>query len=339
MKTETIDIINIGLLITAFIVALLLPFELFLFSYAFLGPLHYLTEINWLDNKKYFIKSKQNIYKIFVVLASVIAVFPLIKYLNFDNAFLNFMSSQKHIILVSGFLFSVGLILFSKFKHLIIVFVSSILFSLLCFLFVPKVILALGIFLPTLIHVYIFTLLFMIYGQLKQRTNAGFISILLLISAPVILLFMDVVPNSYEVSEFAEQTFLGSGFLSINTIVADFFTDLNPSNIDIMSPTILKVQVFMAFAYTYHYLNWFSKTSIIGWKSSLTHKRTRYIIVVWLASVGIYLYDYITGLTVLFFMSLLHVVLEFPLNATTIREIAHVGFKKIAGVTGIRKPN
>src|ERR1043165_8502495 len=36
------------------VAAFVLPFELFLFSYAVLGPLHYLTEISWLHDRKYF---------------------------------------------------------------------------------------------------------------------------------------------------------------------------------------------------------------------------------------------------------------------------------------------
>lgn len=327
MKNVTVDYINIGLLIASFIAAIYLPFELFLFSYAFLGPLHYLTEINWLDDKKYFIKSKTKIYKVFIAFASVIAIYPFLKFI--DNDFFNFLSSQKHTILVIGFLFSVCLILFSKSKQLVIAFIISAVLSVLCLLFLPKIIIGLGVFLPTLIHVYVFTLLFMIYGQLKQFTKPGFISVILLVLVPIALFFLDPVPNTYEISEFVKHTFLGSGFLSINTIVADFFTDINVANINLMSPVTVKIQVFIAFAYTYHYLNWFSKTSIIGWKASLSNSKTKYIVLIWLGSVGIYLYDYITGLTVLFFLSLLHVILEFPLNAVTIKEIVDASLKKL----------
>ena len=84
MKSKTIDHINIWLLIFSFAIAIYLPFELFLFSYAFLGPLHYLTEINWLDDKTYFLKSKN---KIFIVFAIIIAAFPLLKYLESIDSF------------------------------------------------------------------------------------------------------------------------------------------------------------------------------------------------------------------------------------------------------------
>ena len=55
MKTLNIDILNFGLILISFVLACVLPFELFLFGYAVLGPLHYLTETNWIVNKKYFV--------------------------------------------------------------------------------------------------------------------------------------------------------------------------------------------------------------------------------------------------------------------------------------------
>ncbi|MGN6476377.1 MAG: hypothetical protein ACTHKV_04065, partial [Flavipsychrobacter sp.] len=55
---EKTDITNILLMILSGCVAMVLPFELFLFSYAILGPLHYLTEISWLHDKKYYTKER-----------------------------------------------------------------------------------------------------------------------------------------------------------------------------------------------------------------------------------------------------------------------------------------
>ena len=51
---DRINYLNIGLMIGACVAAYLFPFELFLFSYAVLGPLHYLTEISWLHERKLF---------------------------------------------------------------------------------------------------------------------------------------------------------------------------------------------------------------------------------------------------------------------------------------------
>jgi hypothetical protein len=44
-----------------------MPFEVFLFAYAVLGPLHYLTEISWLHDRQYFSKGKYD----FVILLSI----------------------------------------------------------------------------------------------------------------------------------------------------------------------------------------------------------------------------------------------------------------------------
>lgn len=72
----------------------------------------------------------------------------------------------------------------------------------------------------------------------------------------------------------------------------------------------------IAFAYTYHYLNWFSKTSIIKWHE-VSRNRIVVIALAWLASLALYAYDYDTGMAVLYFISALHVMLEFPLNHRT----------------------
>lgn len=334
MNSKSVDYLNIWLLLISFIVAVFLPFELFLSSYAILGPLHYLTEINWLDNKRNFIKSKTQGYKLFLVLALIISIYPFIIYVDLkDNSGLNsvihFISSQKNIVLLSGFVFSVSLVFFAKIKQLILALFFSILFSIVCNLYIPKLVIVIGVFLPTLIHVYVFTLLFMIYGQIKAKSNPGIISVVLLIIAPLIILFLDIRPSTYLLSDFIENTYSRSGFLSLNTIIADFFGQVNEGYFKSLSSAAIKIQIFIAFAYTYHYLNWFSKTSIIGWKSSLTNKSIKYIIILWLCAVGLYFYDYVTGLTALFFLSLLHVVLEFPLNVITIRELIKVGVKKL----------
>ena len=76
----------------------------------------------------------------------------------------------------------------------------------------------------------------------------------------------------------------------------------------------------IAFAYLYHYLNWFSKTSIIKWHE-VTRSRAVAIFGFWAAGGLIYLYDYRVGLGVFYIMSMLHVFLEFPLNHQTMVDI------------------
>ena len=77
MKTANVDLLNTGLIFISFLLAYWLPFELFIFAYAVLGPLHYLTEINWIRGKKYFIASKLWIYLV-VIAALLVSLPPLI---------------------------------------------------------------------------------------------------------------------------------------------------------------------------------------------------------------------------------------------------------------------
>lgn len=58
MSTAQINYLNIGLMLVSLAAAMTLPFEVFLFSYAVLGPLHYLTEISWLHDRRYFTERK-----------------------------------------------------------------------------------------------------------------------------------------------------------------------------------------------------------------------------------------------------------------------------------------
>ena len=58
LSVQQINYVNIGLMIVSAASALMFPFETFLFVYAFLGPLHYLTEISWLHDRQYFTKGK-----------------------------------------------------------------------------------------------------------------------------------------------------------------------------------------------------------------------------------------------------------------------------------------
>ena len=55
---SAVDITNFFLIWITLGLAIVWPFELFLFSYIVLGPLHYLTEINWLDKQHYFLRAQ-----------------------------------------------------------------------------------------------------------------------------------------------------------------------------------------------------------------------------------------------------------------------------------------
>ena len=93
------------------------------------------------------------------------------------------------------------------------------------------------------------------------------------------------------------------------------------------SPGAIMVARFIAFAYTYHYLNWFSKTSLIKWHE-ISKARMAVILFLWIASVVLYLINYQLGFKLLFLLSIMHVLLEFPLNIVTLKGIG-IELKKL----------
>ena len=54
----TADYLTLVFVLISGVVAFFVPFVLIVFSYAILGPAHYLTQIAWMHDRKYFLKSR-----------------------------------------------------------------------------------------------------------------------------------------------------------------------------------------------------------------------------------------------------------------------------------------
>jgi|TARA_R110002110_G_scaffold175760_5_gene379487 hypothetical protein len=332
---KRIDVLNIVLILVSLAFAVFLPFKLFLFSYAILGPLHYLTEINWLKDKNYFVSSNSKWIQVFLIFTVLITLYPLYKLLGLalDNSFaesLKLIAKNYKILVLTGFLFSIGLFFFRKIWHLSLMMLFSLLVSVFLYHYLPSWLFILGLFLPTIVHVYLFTLLFMLYGSKKSKSKIGYFGAGLLLLVPIIIVAMDVDFRSYSVTQEIATVYDTSKFLNLNMVITGIFDGFKDGQFIVISPVAIKVQIFIAFAYTYHYLNWFSKTSIIGWKKSLTTRKTIYILAIWTIAVGVYLFDFYTGLMALYFLSLLHVFFEFPLNVITIKELFNFNMPVLA---------
>ena len=335
MESKNIDRLNIFLIVISLIFAYKIPFELFLFSYAFLGPLHYLTEINWLKERNYFIKTKDWVWT-FVLFGIVISV-PLLLSLPWFNfiydidlvkSFLKELNSSSNVILLTALFFSIGLVFLKELKYTLIFLLISIVASYLILKYISFSVVLVSIFLPTIIHVYLFTLIFMLFGAIKSKSTPGYIGVALLALIPVIITFGKINPDQYILSQNTQDNFIASGFQSLNFSLANLLNSSKHESFSLLSLLGIKIQIFIAFAYTYHYLNWFSKTSIIGWHKGTSKTRLGIIAAIWVASISFYLYDYRTGIIVLFFLSFLHVFLEFPLNIVSVKGIADSLTKK-----------
>ncbi len=307
---EWINYINIGLMLISLVAAYVLPFELFLFSYAVLGPLHYLTEISWLDKKNYFVKSKDDM----IVLLVLVLLLTVAK---FDNTSLpnKFFAN----IVFSGFVYALILLFIQNKKTKLLLaagaFAVSVVFNFNAFHSYSFLIFA--VWTPTIVHVFLFTGSFILFGALKSRSLSGIISLFIFIAcATTFFLFM---PNNFglPITNYGRQSYQLFGYVNTSIYNLFGFGNLKKTDLDFYTaPKAVAVMRFIAFAYTYHYLNWFSKTSIIKW-NEVSKKRMTAIIVLWVLSVLLYAISYRTGFYALFLLSMLHVFLEFPLNHYT----------------------
>lgn len=305
-RVVNIDLINIFLMIISFCAALYLPIETFLLAYAVLGPLHYLTEINWLKNKNFFLKTKNQSNLLialgcvsFLLIAFNFESLGLLNYLMLWVVFflpLYFMLEKKHKNML--IIISVGLISWSFFNEIIFNIAS--------------------IFLFTIIHVYVFTGLFILLGSIKNKSFLGYISLALYLLLPLSYFFIFKELNYSELTNIDEYKFsIGKTVEELSKLFFEGSFSIEELN---KKTELILIAKFVAFAYTYHYLNWFSKTKVIGWFEN-DKLKIFLIILIWLASIGTYFYDYILGFKILLLLSFIHVVLEFPLNWISIKTL------------------
>lgn len=310
MPKWNIDILNIFLILLSGVFTFILPFQTFLFVYAFLGPLHYLTEINWLQQRDYFLNHKNNAFYLFVpilIIGSIIYIpsiaelKPIIPFLIFFTFLVAIFNSNHNEKLYKNWKFIV---------ILIIGILASIYFR-------KSFNTTFSIFLPSLIHVFIFTGIFILSGFVKTKNKLSLVTLLVFLTMSLILITFNL--NATFFIEEIQTTY--QSFEKLNAAIFSIFNEeVLASQSIYFSSFGIKVMQFIAFAYTYHYLNWFSKTSIIQWHK--TSKTKIYsILLIWILSVSLYIYNYKTGLYWLYLLSLTHVILEFPLNITSVKNL------------------
>lgn len=334
MNTQRVDYINMGLLVLSLIFAVKFPFELFLMAYAILGPLHYLTEIGWLHQRNYFSKGKKD-WWILVGLCSLVCFSMAISEFSKWERTAEFMADWKagsagfipYIInkgstafIFMAFAAALGFAFFDN-KYVRYGIIPLSLIPAYLFRHSEPYMLVFAVFLPTVIHVSIFTGLFMLFGALKSRSIPGIAGFFLMIGCILLIFNMNFQPKQFlhymDQSDYWMKSYKSTNFDAVNYYLWDLLAPASDKNFFLNSKWGLRIQAFIAFIYTYHYLNWFSKTEIIKWHA-VSKKWLLTTVVLWIVSVALYAYDYKTGLLALFFLSMLHVFLEFPLNYQSI---------------------
>lgn len=364
-KDTKINTLNIGLMLISCVAAFIMPFEVFLFAYAVMGPLHYLTEISWLHDKKYYTKGKYD----YVILVSI-GVLITLEYFAYKFQFWPFNTEENREI-ANNWSLGDKLLFLAFFGSIIMAFVKNTTVKIVALLLIffisngvftadnasdrqeSKLFYIFSAFVPTLIHVYLFTGLFMLFGALKSRSRSGLWSVVVFVICPILLLMLFPNTSFVGVSNYGMGAYGGptshEGFFDLNQgILARFFEPAaiaqHTPGIDVAkdseetiwtalvfrSQTGILLMRFIAFAYMYHYLNWFSKTEVIRWHK-VPKARFIAVIVLWVGSLVIYAIDYTKGLQWLFFLSFCHVLLEFPLNFQSIvgifREVGSISKK------------
>ena len=330
-STQKIDAANIGLMLLSCLLAFIIPFELFLFSYAVLGPLHYLTEIGWLHKKGYFTTGKYD-----YILLGVLSILITLGYLGISKDVAPFATGLVYL----SFLMALVMV-FIKDNTLKVISGILILFSTLIISEHRFYEAFFAVYLPTIIHVFCFTGLFILLGALKNKSILGILSLLVFAGCAISFFLIPADLSSLAPIDYLQKSFVGFMELNrqlINTLGLDQLKTFSNESLAENTRVIFGTQAgfmvmrFIAFAYTYHYLNWFSKTSLIQWHK-VPRKTLSIVIAIWIISVAIYAYDFMLGLKWLFLLSFLHVLLEFPLNY---RSVIGIG-QEVSGLFGKRE--
>ena len=314
-RHDGINYLNIGLMLASCAIALYVPFELFLFAYSILGPAHYLTEISWLEKRRFFTPGRYDVWLLLVVIGALALSLPW--------SALNF--GQQQSIETSPYTFAalataLVLVLTTKTRARIILLAVVLVLAFWVTSGPAFIALAFALFVPTLIHVYLFTGFFMIYGALKERSATGYLAFAVFLLCPLVCWLLPVGALGARSSSIAAYW---NNFSILNMTLLGVQSPQSPSEAKLVLQQVFRshsgvvLMRFIAFAYTYHYLNWFSKTSIIRWHE-VGKLRMFAVVGLWIFAVGLYLYDFALGFKFLFCLSLAHVYLEFPLNHVSI---------------------
>ncbi len=311
MTVPQVNLLNIALMLVSTAVAFTVPFGLFLFAYAVLGPLHYLTQISWLHSRGYFTEGRRDYLLLFAMAGGLLAL----KYVVLDRYGVREALPWAAAVVLLG-LASSAAMAFSIGTVARIGLVAAAL-AVAPWVATASVGQALLLtMLPTLIHVYCFTALFMLFGALRGRSPSGILAFGVFAGCTAACFALQPSGPGTLPDGYVKDTY--DIFSGVNVTLAGFLgiAGLDEGDAVYVSPAGVALMRFIAFAYTYHYLNWFSKTSIIQW-----HKVPRAWsianVVLWIGAVSLYAWDFRTGVLVLFSLSWLHVFLELPLDFRT----------------------
>jgi len=288
------DIIHLALMLSALVAAYVLPFELLLLAYVVLGPAHYLTEISWLHDRNYFLPHRS-----IAIALMVLAVVLVLTTNEFWFGLLVWIALVACAMLAATTSAAEGLILFLAALALSLLLCSG-----------ESSLAVVGVLLPSLGHVSLFTLVFMVLGAYRSGSRLqAFLVVVYLAAIGFILLIPPTAAIQIPALAAAARDYFGGVGPALGKLfgIADLRLDT-------------RLTSFLAFVYTYHYLNWFIKADVIRW-TDVPKTRLAVVIAASAGSTGLYFYNYTFGFIFVLALSLAHILLEFPLNAISVRQL------------------
>ena len=308
-NTVSVDAVNFGLIILSGALAHVVPYQLLAFSYAVLGPAHYLTQISWLYDRKYFatniwVGPVMGAFTCLLALPAFIGIhvpdpwFGAILLCAAASVALAFTLPRARAFAGAAITVLALVTLTLRFRGMA--------------LFV-------AVLLPTVIHIFVFTGAFMLHGARRSGSVMAWASVAALLACAASFWILPVLPPAASVSHGAVAAFF--------TPVVDELT-----SIGLDAGSTQSLFGFLGFAYCYHYLNWFSKVNVIRW-NDVPRDRLRTMAIVYALLLATYLINFAAGFALSLLLSVLHVLLEFPLN---LRTFTWLGMDLASGVGRLR---
>jgi hypothetical protein len=301
-------IADFAALLVSGVAAAIAPLQVLLLAFAFLGPFHYLTEIAWLRKKKFYFDEGLVPPSVYVGIAVAMAVVGVIQYIVHRD--LGFW--------IVGTLLLLSLTVWVRNAYAIAAIAIA---ALITGFFLRTWVYFVAVMVPTLVHVFFFTWTFMVSGALRSKTASWkkWVNPSLMVAIPLVLLFL---PMHYaEPSGFWLKGEVATFGALHHKLAGNFHHVVNINEKMLNDRVVAGILRLFAFVYLFHYLNWFTKTELLHW-----HKTSRRvwgtILVLYAASAALYAWNFRWGFLVATFLSMLHVLLEFPLNWHTLRFVS-----------------
>ena len=292
-------LVNLGVLLFSALAAWAAPLQTFILAYAVLGPFHYLTEIAWLEKKDFYFGNgviSPRHYGWISFLLCIVASADLY----FKRGWAPYAIGALIVLSLGALVKNIPVLL----GALALVFATK--------LFVHGYGLFIAAFVPTIVHVYVFTLIFLLSGAIgsKRLSLLAWVNPLLLLTIPLLLMRVrgwGGMPGPYWMSS---ETI----FASLHEYIAGLLgLGMHFDAHKALEPNALLLFRFLAFIYLHHYLNWFAKTELLAWHK-LSRRGWTVVLGLYTVSLATYAYSFAAGFYAAYFLSLLHVLLELPLD-------------------------